>query len=116
MPREQTECSLRDVRLDFLSDMDLTTIFANLLDNAVEAGEGQPGFWLKIRGETIQDFTVVKIWNPYTGNYRPGHSQKEGHEGLGLENVRQAVEKYHGEMQIEAAEQVFSVTLMFPGG
>src|SRR5699024_1187154 len=27
LPREQTECSLRDVRLDFLSDMDLTTIF-----------------------------------------------------------------------------------------
>ena len=44
--------------------MDVTTIFANLLDNAIEAGENKKNFWIKIRGEQIQDFTVVKYGIP----------------------------------------------------
>ena len=44
---EQVECNLGEAALDFLADADVTTIFANLLDNALEAGEGKEGFWLK---------------------------------------------------------------------
>lgn len=95
--------------------MDITTIFANLLDNALEAGEGQEGFWLKLRGEQIQDFTVVRVWNCCRAGYIPGCSNKKGHEGLGLENAGQAVRKYHGEMKIEYKDSVFAVTVVFPG-
>ena len=112
---EQLECSLGGVSLDFVSDMDMTTIFANLLDNAVEAREGNPSFWVKIRGEQIQDFTVIKIWNPALKTYEPGQSGKTGHEGIGLSNVRQAMGRYHGELKIECKDNIFSVTLVFPG-
>ena len=112
---EQVECSLGGVSLDFVSDMDMTTIFANLLDNAVEAREGNPSFWVKIRGEQIQDFTVIKIWNPALKTYEPGQSGKTGHEGIGLSNVRQAMGRYHGELKIECKDNIFSVTLVFPG-
>ena len=112
---EQVECNLGGVRLGFISDMDITTIFANLLDNAVEERERNPGFWVKIRGEQIQDFTVIKIWNPTLAQYEPGQSGKTGHEGLGLSNVRHAVSRYHGELKIECKENIFSVTLVFPG-
>lgn len=112
---EQVECSLGGVSLDFVSDMDMTTIFANLLDNAVEARDGNPGFWVKIRGEQIQDFTVIKIWNPALRTYEPGQSGKTGHEGIGLSNVRQAMGRYHGELKIECKDNIFSVTLVFPG-
>lgn len=111
----QTECNMGGISLDFLADMDVTTIFANLLDNAIEAGENKKNFWLKLRGDRIQDFTVVKIWNPSGSDYAPGHSGKQGHEGLGLENVRQAVEKYHGALNIENKDGIFSVTAVFPG-
>lgn len=112
---EQVECSLGGVSLDFVSDMDMTTIFANLLDNAAEAREGNPSFWVKIRGEQIQDFTVIKIWNPALKTYEPGQSGKTGHEGIGLSNVRQAMGHYHGELKIECKDKIFSVTLVFPG-
>ena len=112
---EQVECSLGGVSLDFVSDMDMTMIFANLLDNAVEAREGNPSFWVKIRGEQIQDFTVIKIWNPALKTYEPGQSGKTGHEGIGLSNVRQAMGRYHGELKIECKDNIFSVTLVFPG-
>lgn len=112
---EQVECNLGGISLDFVSDMDMTTIFANLLDNAVEAREGNPDFWVKIRGEQIQDFTVIKIWNPALRTYEPGQSGKTGHEGIGLSNVRQAMGGYHGELKIECKDNIFSVTLVFPG-
>lgn len=112
---EQVECNLGGISLDFVSDMDMTTIFANLLDNAVEAREGNPDFWVKIRGEQIQDFTVIKIWNPALRTYEPGQSGKTGHEGIGFSNVRQAMGCYHGELKIECKDNIFSVTLVFPG-
>ena len=112
---EQVECNLGEAALDFLADADVTTIFANLLDNALEAGEGKEGFWLKIRGDKIQDFTVVKIWNLSDGEYQPGISGKKGHEGLGLENVKQAVEKYQGNLSVEQKDGIFCVTAVFPG-
>lgn len=111
----QAECNMGGISLDFLADMDVTTIFANLLDNAIEAGENKKNFWIKIRGEQIQDYTVVKIWNPSSEVYAPGRSGKQGHEGIGLENVRHTVEKYHGALNIETKDGIFSVTAVFPG-
>lgn len=111
---EQVTCHLRGVRLDFLSEMDTTTIFANLLDNALEAAKETDDFQLQIQGEQIQDFCVIKLSNTTGGTYVPGQSQKAGHEGIGLENVRNAVGKYHGELQTGQKGQTFFVTLLFP--
>ena len=61
----------------------------------------------------IQDFTIVKISNPLFVPYREGKSAKKGHEGIGLQNVRQAVEKYGGQMEIQTDGKVFSVTVLF---
>lgn len=113
---EMVDCNLGGVGLEFISDIDITTIFANLLDNMIEAKASvEEKFWVKIRAEEIQDFTVVKLSNPLTGSYKEGKSSKAGHEGLGLKNVRQALAKYNGEMEITTEEQIFSVTLVFGG-
>lgn len=114
LDQEKFQCSLMGVRLDFLSEMDTTTIFANLLDNALDAGKDNEQFWLQLQGEQIQDFCVIKMSNTTKGTYTPGKSSKTGHDGIGLENVRNAVEKYHGEMQTDQRGEVFSVTLLFP--
>ena len=47
---EQFSCHLLGVRLGFLSEIDTTTIFANLLDNVLEAKKGNDDFWLQIQG------------------------------------------------------------------
>lgn len=145
LPEEQAECMLGGIDMGFLSDMDITTIFSNLLDNALEAGNGRQDFRLWIRGDKIQDFTVIKIWNtlPQSSDARKSpkeaslpyiHAQtctaerpdnnnkksekyrcKTAHEGLGLENVKQTLKKYHGELEVSKDETIFSVTVMFPG-
>lgn len=110
---EHLECRLGGVNLDFISDLDITTIFANLLDNALEAQPKKETRTIKIKGEHIQEFTIIKISNPWEGNYIAGRSTKAGHEGLGLQNVQTAVEKYHGEIRIENGDLKFSVTIAF---
>lgn len=116
LPSEQVDCNLGGISLEFLSDMDITTIFANLLGNAVEAGRGKTDFFLKIRGNEIQDFTVVKITNRMYDTYREGKSSKSGHDGIGLQNVKATLEKYQGEMNICAEDGIFTVSLMFGAG
>lgn len=115
IPQDRVDCNLGGIGLEFIADIDITTIFANLLENAVEAGRGHDDFRVKIRGEEIQDFTIVKISNPLYVPYQEGKSAKSGHEGIGLQNVKKAVEKYQGEIQIQTAGQMFSVTLLFTG-
>lgn len=115
IPAEQVDCNLGGVGLEFISDMDITTIFANLLDNAVEARKQEKDFWIRIRAEQIQDFLVVKIVNPFTGTYKEGKSSKPGHEGIGLQNVKQTLAKYRGELEIQTENQEFSVILVMPG-
>lgn len=112
-PPEQAECNLGGVELDFIADLDITAIFANLLDNAAEEGSGKKDFWIRIRGEQIQNFIIIKITNPFVKHPADKRPSKPGHEGLGLQNVRQAIEKYHGDMKIRQEEGVFSVTLLF---
>lgn len=114
LSKDQFHCNLMGVRLDFLSDMDTTTIFTNLLDNALEEAKENGQFSLELWGEQIQDFCVIKMSNTTRGTYTPGKSSKTGHEGIGLENVKNAVGKYHGEMQTSQKGDVFSVTLLFP--
>ncbi len=114
LPEEQVEYMLGGIDTGFLSDMDITTIFSNLLDNALEAGKGSQDFRLWIRGEQIQDFTVIKIQNTLPYGFASREPQS-AHEGLGLENVKQALEKYHGELEVSKDKTIFSVTVMFPG-
>ena len=116
LPPEMAECNLGGVGLEFISDMDITTIFANLLDNVLEARESLPEdvpFHMSLRAEEIQDFTVVKLTNTMAGTYQEGRSSKKGHEGIGLRNVRRTVEAYGGEMTVSADGSTFSVTLVF---
>jgi two-component system sensor histidine kinase AgrC len=45
---------------------------------------------------------------------RPG-MKKEGHMGVGLENVRRTVEAYQGTMQCEIVGEEYRVSVMLPG-
>ena len=64
------EIRIGEIRLEHIRDMDMTTIFANLLDNALEAAEQAEGKrTIRVQADTFHEFTVVKIRNsmPYAG-------------------------------------------------
>lgn len=106
----QVKASIGETMLGKMKDIDVTTVFANLLDNAIEAAKesGKQGF-LHIKMDAIHDFNVISIVNA-----KAGEKKKDGHMGLGLENVRNTLAQYHGTMQTEATETEYRVNIMIP--
>lgn len=81
-----------------ISNVDTCTIFANLLQNSVQAlsiAEGNNHF-LSIEIRQGEIFSKIQIKNSYTGEYRAGASKGSRNHGLGLKNVREAIERNGG--------------------
>lgn len=113
------EYKIGDVDLDFMREVDITTIFANLLDNSIEATKKvENNSYIKFHLNKFNDFIVVNIINsmkekPIKKNDKI-KSTKENHEGLGLENIRKALEKYEGNLVIDFNDEEFKVNIVIP--
>ncbi|MDO5540545.1 MAG: GHKL domain-containing protein [Eubacteriales bacterium] len=108
----QVKAEVGDVNFDDIKDIDITTIFANLLDNAIEAAGAQS--WLELKIDNIQDFRVIKIRNGIHLS-SDASSSKSNHMGLGLTNVRLALDKYHGSLESSSSEKEYCINIMIPG-
>ena len=101
-----------DIRRDsvsFLSDRDMTSLFCNLLDNAIEAAVSQPSpmIDLSVTYRTELSMTVITLINscrenPFSGKGKRLATTKAdpARHGFGLKSIRQVVENYHGEMNL----------------
>jgi len=110
--------NVEDFSLDFISDIDITTIFSNLLDNAVEASVDPSNPYRKINIvlKKQMGLIVFRITNlcPVTKNeWSYKKSTKPNHSGIGLSNVQKAVEKYDGVMNVVCENNQFCVSLTF---
>ena len=100
---------IRSGTTDFIADNDLTSLFCNLLDNAVKAAEYIPESFIEIstNKKVKTPFTVLTVINscrtdPFiTKNGSPTISIPHSHKhGFGLKSIRKIVAKYNGNMQI----------------
>lgn len=113
------ECRMNGTNPDFIREIDMTVIFVNLLDNAIEAACRVPGEkCILLTADRVHDFYVISLRNPYgkppvAENDRL-LSGKENHEAMGLSNVEQAIARYDGHMHVEYGGNEFQVTLMLP--
>lgn len=98
-----------DVDLSEIKDVDITTIFANLLDNAIEAAEATASPYLKLKIQEVHSFRVISLVNSSSLERK-----KSGHMGLGLENVRHTVEKYSGTINWEQFPHKFQTSILLP--
>lgn len=115
----QEDIKLAEVDLNFLRNIDITTLFSNILDNAIEASAASTQKVLSLRITTTHDFISITLRNsadqpPITeGNsYR---SSKKNHEGLGLKNVERVVHQYKGDVQYEWKDAYFITRIMLAG-
>jgi hypothetical protein len=107
-----------------MKPMDVCSIFANALDNAIEAArkvEKEP--WIDLKIKRTEKFFVLKISNAAEGKVNVeklfmsnGYTSKNDkeHHGFGLRNIRQAVEEYDGLVKAEAEEGTFGLSIMIP--
>ena len=113
------QCKIGDVDLEFIRDIDLTTIFANLLDNAIDEtrlGKDRKKIMLKV--DSFNNFLIINIINSLNSTPKKGNkflkSTKRNHSGFGLENVNTALENYDGNMRIDFDKNEFKVNIIIP--
>lgn len=106
---------------------DLCCILSNGMDNAIEACARIPQTekrWISARSFLARGQLVIEIKNAlpegvtvkngqvHSHNHGPGHDRGAGH-GLGLMNLRAAVEKYGGVLDL-SAEGCFTLSVLLP--
>ncbi|MDO5132765.1 MAG: ATP-binding protein [Eubacteriales bacterium] len=102
-----------------ISKTDLSIIFGNLIENAVEACQKQNAGERKIqvRGQTSKNTFTLTIDNTYEtapvrdkrGRFR---SMKHSGMGIGTESVKSIVERYKGVIEFETRGDLFCVSVM----
>lgn len=127
MKQAEIKVLITDSDLSEIRDIDITTIFSNLLDNAREELLAQKGKgYLTLKIDQVHEFIVICMENSMDSS-RAGKETKEdvsgnkivkkkGHLGLGLKNVRTALEKYDGSMELTKSADVFRVSITIPAG
>ena len=135
---------MKEIGIDFSEDgvvdgglhmkaMDICSIFANALDNAIEAAgkcipdqnanESSSGPKIEMIIKRTEKFFVIKISNSAKEKVdvnklfmTMGYTSKDDkeHHGFGLRNIRQTVEEYDGLVKAESDEESFSLSIMLP--
>ena len=108
---------IRKRTVDFIASNDLTSLFCNLLDNAIEAPGIVPDSFIEINTSKREKtpFVVITVinscrTNPFLSNGRQlctDKSDKRRH-GFGLKSIRRTVQKYHGSMQMYYNDDTFT--------
>ncbi|MDE7428528.1 MAG: GHKL domain-containing protein, partial [Lachnospiraceae bacterium] len=104
----EVQCSLVVPYPCGISDIDFCIILGNVLDNAISACnriDGDKQKYIHVSGKVQGDFLLIEIENSSTG-------REKIHEGTGIANIRAAVEKYQGAMEIRTEGEKFTVSIL----
>jgi sensor histidine kinase regulating citrate/malate metabolism len=103
-----------------MDDVDIVTIFGNLLDNALEAVSKVDEKTLKIDIELSKGAIYAKIENSFNGEVKYSKSgvdedrqilssKSKDRQGYGIANTTKALAKYNGYMKFSHTDSLFSV-------
>ena len=106
--------------VDFIEPLDISTIFSNALDNAIEASEKLPEEQraILVKAGKMQNFFSVLIennclQNSENTNIRTTKSDDFLH-GFGISNMRKAAEKYGGQLTTKYEKGTFTLKILIP--
>lgn len=106
--------------VDFIEPLDVSIIFGNGLDNAIEASEKLPEEQraILVKAGKIQNFFSVLIENSCLQNreYTKQRTTKSDDflHGFGISNMQKAAEKYDGQLTIKCENEKFTLKILIP--
>lgn len=115
----QIECHVDFSQGGFMEPLDISTIFGNLLDNALEATEKIPEKerYIFLNVGVKRNFLILMIKNSMNeSNKKKLQTVKwnQSYHGYGLKNVRKSIKNYGGEIKINIVEKEFLVNVVIP--
>jgi sensor histidine kinase regulating citrate/malate metabolism len=101
-----------------MTEMDLCIIFSNIFQNAAEELSRQEQGWFQMQISTGKLFTEIAVKNSVSelivltrSGFPKTRKGDTRNHGLGLQNVKDTVEKNHGLFQITSDEKCFEVKI-----
>lgn len=115
-------CMASGEGLDFMRDLDIYTLFANLLDNAIEASQGVPAQERSIQVIVKRQggFLSIHEENYFSGTVREQDGQllttksDRQYHGFGVRSMRQIVDHYDGSLSFVTEGNIFKVNILLP--
>lgn len=104
---------------NFMEPLDISTIFGNALDNAIEASEKLADSMrlIDVKASQVRDMLIIAVENNCSAMESFDHKtskQDKFLHGFGLNNIKSTVEKYQGECIIKHSGQKFILKIMIP--
>lgn len=112
------EINMQDIKFDFMGKIEITALFANLLDNAIEACESSSKERKKIilRIHKFKEYIVIKLRNTIGAMPKAKEgkliSTKDGHLGVGMVILEGLANKYCGNIDYEFSNEYFETKII----
>lgn len=109
-------------KVEFVQEIDITSLLGNLLDNALEAAKKckKGKIWVYLYMQNDGEFVVFRIKNTYNGaiiqngeQFMTTKEEKNFH-GIGLRNVNRIVETYSGDIYRNYDGKIFETMIVLP--
>lgn len=110
-------------QFEFMDVMDICSIFGNALDNAIECEEKiteKEKKLIHVMAYSQNNFLIIRFENFYEGELEFNEQfpvttkENKGLHGYGLKSLRYTVQKYGGEVSVEAKNQWFVLKMLIP--
>lgn len=119
-------CIADGASLDFMSEIELFGLLGNALDNAIEATLGVTDESKRVIGfkiHTTNELVTINVQNSYSGSVEFGADglplttkADKAYHGFGIKSMKYIVEKYGGDLFVEADGDIFKLNILLPIG
>lgn len=105
--------------IDFVEPLDISTIFGNAIDNAMEACEklAEDQRLITVKAECVRDMLLITIENSTLSEAYPTEEttkQDRFLHGFGISNIKNAVEKYGGQCSFRQEDGTYRLKILIP--
>ena len=115
-------CVADGKELDFLKPTDLSVLFGNALDNAIESVEKIADTEKRLIHLSVarqKQFVRIRVENCCEGEIRfvdglPATGKDANYHGYGMKSIRSIVEKYSGSMTVKVQDGWFELRILLP--
>lgn len=114
-------CDINFKQCEFIHMIDVSAIFANILDNAIEACvQVKNNRYIKLRGTTVKSYYVIKCENNKTNEIKFKNDKlltsknDTFFHGVGLQSVKTSLKKYDGYIKIIDEKDKFVLKICIP--
>lgn len=103
----------------FIEPLDISTIFGNALDNAIEASEKLQASerMITVKAASVRDMLMITVENNAVCALPADRQTTKGDSflhGFGLSNIEKASAKYGGQSTVKAEQGTFVLKIMIP--